>query len=126
MSDGTKIEWTDATWNPITGCSVVSPGCTNCYAMHLAGTRMKNHPSRIGLTDASKAGPVWNGALRFNQEWLEQPLRWRKPRMIFVCAHGDLFPRVGARRVDRPGVRRHGPGSPAPVSGPHEARSANA
>ncbi len=91
MSDGTKIEWTDATWNPITGCSVVSPGCTNCYAMHLAGTRMKNHPSRIGLTDASKAGPVWNGALRFNQEWLEQPLRWRKPRMIFVCAHGDLF-----------------------------------
>lgn len=91
MADGSKIEWTDATWNPITGCSVVSPGCTNCYAMRLAGTRMKHHPSRIGLTDASKAGPVWNGTVRLNAQWLDQPLRWRKPRRIFVCAHGDLF-----------------------------------
>ncbi len=39
MGDGTKIEWTDATWNPIVGCSVISPGCTNCYAMRLAGGR---------------------------------------------------------------------------------------
>ncbi|MUO69173.1 DUF5131 family protein [Agrobacterium vitis] len=91
MADNTKIEWTDATWNPITGCSIVSPGCTNCYAMKLAGTRMKNHPSREGLTTGGKAGPVWNGKLRFNVEWLTQPLRWKKPRRIFVCAHGDLF-----------------------------------
>jgi len=91
MADSTKIEWTDATWNPITGCSVVSPGCTNCYAMRLAGTRMKHHESRIGLTDVSKTGPVWNGQVRFNEQWLDQPLRWKKPRMIFVCAHGDLF-----------------------------------
>ncbi|RYC10040.1 DUF5131 family protein [Ciceribacter ferrooxidans] len=91
MADGTKIEWTDATWNPITGCSVVSPGCTNCYAMKLAGTRLKNHPSRKGLTRDTKAGPVWTGEVRFNAEWLDQPLRWTKPRMIFVCAHGDLF-----------------------------------
>lgn len=91
MADKSKIEWTDATWNPITGCSVVSPGCTNCYAMHLAGTRLKHHPSRTGLTDDSKAGPVWNGQVRFNEQWLDQPLRWRRPRMIFVCAHGDLF-----------------------------------
>lgn len=91
MSDGTKIEWTDATWNPITGCSVVSPGCTNCYAMGLAGTRLKHHPSRAGLTDESRAGPVWNGEVRLNEQWLDQPLRWRKPRNIFVCAHGDLF-----------------------------------
>ncbi len=91
MSDKTKIEWTDATWNPITGCSVVSPGCTNCYAMGLAGTRLRNHPSRAGLTNDSRAGPVWNGQVRFNENWLDQPLRWRKPRMIFVCAHGDLF-----------------------------------
>ncbi|MCG8506199.1 MAG: phage Gp37/Gp68 family protein [Sphingomonadales bacterium] len=91
MSDNSKIEWTDATWNPITGCSVVSPGCTNCYAMRLAGGRLRNHPSRAGLTAPSKAGPVWNGAVRLNEAWLTQPLRWRRPRMIFVCAHGDLF-----------------------------------
>lgn len=91
MADRTPIEWTDATWNPITGCSVTSPGCTNCYAMRLAGTRMKDHPSRAGLTTMSKKGPVWTGEVRFNEQWLDQPLRWRKPRMIFVCAHGDLF-----------------------------------
>ncbi|MCM2472118.1 phage Gp37/Gp68 family protein [Rhizobium sp. CG5] len=91
MADHTKIEWTDATWNPITGCSLVSPGCTNCYAMKLAGTRLKHHPSREGLTKDSKAGPVWTGEVRFNEQWLDQPLLWTKPRMIFVCAHGDLF-----------------------------------
>lgn len=91
MSDGTKIEWTEATWNPITGCSVTSPGCTNCYAMKLAGTRLRNHASRAGLTIDSKAGPVWTGEVRFNEQWLDQPLRWKRPRMIFVCAHGDLF-----------------------------------
>ncbi|AZN72768.1 phage Gp37/Gp68 family protein [Georhizobium profundi] len=91
MADKTAIEWTDATWNPITGCSVVSPGCTNCYAMRLAGTRLRNHPSRAGLTIDSKAGPVWNGEVRFNERALLQPLSWKQPRMIFVCAHGDLF-----------------------------------
>ncbi len=91
MGDNTKIEWTDATWNPITGCNVVSPGCTNCYAMKLAGTRLRHHPSRMGLTTDTKSGPVWNGELRFNEEWLDQPIRWKKPRRIFVCAHGDLF-----------------------------------
>jgi protein gp37 len=91
MADGTKIEWTDATWNIINGCSVVSPGCTNCYAMRLAGTRLKHHPSRAGLTVESKAGPVWTGETRFNEPVLLDPIRWRRPRKIFVCAHGDLF-----------------------------------
>lgn len=91
MADGSKIEWTDATWNIITGCSIISPGCTNCYAMRLAGTRLRNLPSREGLTDPSKAGPIWNGQVRFNEQWLEQPVRWKRSRMIFVCAHGDLF-----------------------------------
>lgn len=91
MADGTKIEWTDATWNPVTGCSVVSAGCTNCYAMKLAGGRLRGHPSRAGLTAESKAGPVWTGEVRFNEAWLDQPLRWSRPRTIFVCAHGDLF-----------------------------------
>lgn len=91
MAANSKIEWTDATWNPITGCSVTSPGCTNCYAMRLAGTRLKHHHSRAGLTVESKAGPVWNGEVRLNEAWLDQPLRMRRPRRIFVCAHGDLF-----------------------------------
>lgn len=91
MSDNTQIEWTDATWNVVTGCSVISPGCTNCYAMRLAGTRMKNEPSRMGLTVETKAGPVWNGQVRFNDYWLDQPIRWKRPRRIFVAAHGDLF-----------------------------------
>ena len=91
MAEHSKIEWTDATWNIITGCSVISDGCKNCYAMRLAGGRMQHHPSRAGLTQPSKRGPVWTGEVRFNEEWLDQPLRWRKPRMIFVCAHGDLF-----------------------------------
>ena len=91
MSDNTKIEWTDATWNIITGCSVVSAGCKHCYAMKLAGTRLRDHPSRKGLTTDTGAGPVWNGEVRFNKQWLDQPLRWKRSRMIFVCAHGDLF-----------------------------------
>jgi protein gp37 len=91
MAEHSAIEWTDHTWQVVTGCSVVSPGCTNCYAMRLAGTRLRNHPSRKGLTTMSKAGPVWNGTVRLNEEWLDQPLRWRTPAMIFVAAHGDLF-----------------------------------
>lgn len=91
MAANSKIEWTDATWNPVTGCSVISPGCTNCYAMKLAGTRMKHHPSRAGLTRESKAGPVWTGEVRLNEKSLTEPLKWQRPRKIFVCAHGDLF-----------------------------------
>lgn len=91
MSDKTHIEWTDSTWNPITGCTVVSAGCKNCYAMQLAGTRLKHHPSRSGLTHDSRVGPVWNGEVRFNTQWLTLPMAWKRPRRIFVCAHGDLF-----------------------------------
>jgi protein gp37 len=91
MADRTAIEWTDATWNPIVGCKVLSAGCAHCYAMTLAGGRLKNHPTRAGLTTMTSAGPVWNGQVRFNQAEISAPLRWRRPRKIFVCAHGDLF-----------------------------------
>lgn len=91
MSDGTEISWTDATVNAVNGCSVLTPGCTNCYAMRLAGTRLKHHPSRKGLTVDTKAGPVWNGEVRLHEPALLQPLRWRRPRRIFWNAHGDLF-----------------------------------
>ena len=76
MADKTPIEWTDATWNVVNGCSVVSPGCTNCYAMRLAGTRLRGHPSRAGLTRVTKAGPVWTGETRFNDKVLLDPLKW--------------------------------------------------
>jgi len=91
MGDNSKIEWCDATWNVVTGCSVLSPGCAHCYAMRLAGTRLKHEPSRAGLTEPSRGGPVWTGEVRFNEQWLDQPLRWRRRRRIFVCANGDLF-----------------------------------
>ena len=98
MADRSPIEWllgpdgeAGATWNPVTGCDLESPGCRFCYAMTLAGGRMKNHPSRAGLTIDTKKGPVWNGQVRFNAEWLDQPLKWKRPRSIFVVAHGDLF-----------------------------------
>jgi protein gp37 len=91
VAENSKIEWTDATWNPITGCDIVSPGCINCYAMRLAGTRLQHHPSRAGLTKLVKGKPVWTGEVRLNEKWLDQPLQWRRPRRVFVCAHGDLF-----------------------------------
>jgi protein gp37 len=87
MGDGTPIEWTDATWNVVNGCSVISPGCTNCYAMKQA----HRVDCRRGLTVKTKGGMVWTGETRFNEKVLLDPLRWKRPRRIFVCAHGDLF-----------------------------------
>ena len=87
MADGTNIEWTDATWNVVNGCSVTSPGCKHCYAMKQA----HRVEARRGLTEKTAGGMVWTGEVRFNEKVLEQPLRWKKPRRIFVCAHGDLF-----------------------------------
>jgi protein gp37 len=91
MAETSRIEWTDATWNIVTGCSLVSPACTNYYAIHLAGTRLKHLPSRAGLTREVNGKPVWTGEVRINWEWIEQPLQWTRARKIFVAAHGDLF-----------------------------------
>ncbi|MGB0695388.1 MAG: DUF5131 family protein [Rhodospirillaceae bacterium] len=92
MADQSKIEWTDSTWNPITGCSPVSDGCHNCYAARLAATRLKHHRSRAFLAKITESGrAVFTGEVCFNPGWLEQPLHWRKPRRIFVAAHSDLF-----------------------------------
>jgi protein gp37 len=90
----TKIEWTRGddgamgkTWNPVRGCSVVSPGCTHCYAMKQAA----RFPAYRGLTKPSKGGPVWTGEVRLVPEKLGEPLRWRKPRRVFVNSMSDLF-----------------------------------
>lgn len=95
----TSIEWTDASWNPIVGCTEISPGCANCYAARLAATRLKNTPQYKGLairqngSGAAQASgdPRWTGEVRFLPERLEEPLHWRKPCRIFVCDMGDLF-----------------------------------
>lgn len=98
MADHTGIEWTDATWNPIVGCSLVSPGCTNCYAMRQASrialmAAGAGHVSHYeGTTQPSKAGPVWTDKVKLAPDSiLTQPLRWRRPRKIFVNSMGDLF-----------------------------------
>lgn len=94
MADHTGIEWADATWNPIVGCSIVSPGCTNCYAMGQAARieRMQPGSHYAGTTQPSKAGAVWSGKLALAPDHiLSQPLHWRRPRRIFVNSMGDLF-----------------------------------
>lgn len=87
MADNTRIEWADATVNAVNGCSVLSPGCTNCYAMKQA----HRFPPRQGLTVKTNGGMVWTGEVRLNERQLTQPLRWKRPRRIFWSAHGDLF-----------------------------------
>ncbi len=88
MADKSSIEWTDATWNIVTGCSRVSAGCQHCWAEREAAGRLKNQPSRQGLTDHIGR---WNGKINFNGQWLARPLRWARPRRIFVASSGDLF-----------------------------------
>lgn len=81
MSDNSKIEWTDATWNPVRGCSKVSPGCMNCYAETFAERfrGVPGHPFEQGFD------------LRLVPDKLAEPLRWRTPKMIFVNSMSDLF-----------------------------------
>ena len=73
MSSRSKIEWTDATWNPVTGCTKVSDGCRNCYAERIAKRFQGDF------------------AVRIHPGRLDEPFRWRKPRLVFVCSMGDLF-----------------------------------
>jgi protein gp37 len=102
MGDRSNIEWCHATINAISGCSVVSPGCKNCYAMRAGAHNRPHHPSR-GLTRRGSNGQhVWTGAVRLNEDWLKKPLKWAKPRRIFWNAHGDPFhPAVPREWVDR-------------------------
>ena len=97
-----KIEWTDETWNPIVGCSKVSQGCQNCYAERMAARfAWSSAPDFTGGCDSlgDPGGPFetviengkWNGQTELKERRLDQPLRWKKPRKIFVCSMGDLF-----------------------------------
>jgi protein gp37 len=81
MSDQSSIQWTDATWNPVRGCTKISPGCAHCYAETFAERfrGVNGHPYERGFD------------LRLVPEKLHEPLRWRKPRRIFVNSMSDLF-----------------------------------
>lgn len=91
MGDKSKIEWTDATWNPIIGCSRVSEGCRNCYAETIAGRFGNGKPTVYsGLTQIVNGRPVWTGKIVETRQLL-QPLSWRQPKRIFVNSMSDLF-----------------------------------
>ena len=81
MADNSAIEWTDATWNPVTGCTKISPGCKNCYAERLA----------LRLREMGNARYANGFSPTLHPEALELPLRWTKPKMIFVNSMSDLF-----------------------------------
>lgn len=112
MSQASSIEWTDATWNPVRGCSRVSEGCRNCYAERVAArfsgqgldgsTPPESHFQDGGrlyaraapfwrFAEQTKAGPRWTGRVELVPEKLDEPLRWRKPRKVFVNSMSDLF-----------------------------------
>jgi len=98
VADNTKIEWADATLNYANGCSLASPGCTNCYAMKQA----HRVDVRRGLTVQSKGGMVWTGEVRMNDKALHQALAWKRGRKIFWNAHGDIFhENVTDEQIDR-------------------------
>jgi protein gp37 len=91
MADKTGIEWTDATWNPVRGCSRVSEGCRNCYAERVAARFSGPGQPYEGLADRDRAGSKWTGRVHLVESALLQPVRWTKPRRIFVNSMSDLF-----------------------------------
>ena len=102
MTDNSKIEWTDATWNPVRGCTKVSAGCDNCYAMSVAHRFSGPGLAYEGLTRKLSGRAQWNGKIKLVPELLDKPLRWIKPRMIFVNSMSDLFhPDVPFEFIDK-------------------------
>lgn len=81
MALGTSIEWTESTWNPVTGCSKISAGCANCYA-----ERMARRLKAVGVPNYANGFEV-----TLHEELLKLPLKWRKPKIIFVNSMSDLF-----------------------------------
>lgn len=98
MGQKSDIEWTDATWNPVAGCSPVSPGCANCYAARLAhrfNTPSPKSPyhnlTRLQVNQTGKRSVLWTGDTRISESQLHTPFGWRRPRRVFVCSMSDLF-----------------------------------
>lgn len=90
MSDSSAIEWTQATWNPTTGCDRTSPGCDHCYALTLAKRlRAMGNPKYQTDGEPPSSGPGFGLAL--HKDHLDLPFRWKNPRLIFVNSMSDLF-----------------------------------
>lgn len=86
------IEWTEATWNPVAGCSILSPGCTNCYAMRMARRLDAMGQAKYGgLTRISGGRSKWTGRVKLDEAALGLPTTWKKGRLIFVNSMSDLF-----------------------------------
>ena len=104
MSATTKIEWATKTWNPLRGCSKVSDGCRNCYAIRQAHRFSGPGMPYEGLTEKTAAGVNWTGKIRLVSEALDEPLYWncKKPERVFVNSMSDLFhPAVPDKFIDQ-------------------------
>lgn len=116
MSANTSIEWTATvnpdgtvtpgkTWNPVRGCSVISPGCVNCYAMKQAHRFSGEGRAYAGLTKLTAAGPQWTGKIQAVESALLEPLTWRKPARVFVNSMSDLFHEAGLEKFGGPDLQ---------------------
>ncbi|PDS32584.1 DUF5131 family protein [Rhizobium phaseoli] len=99
----TSIEWTDATWNPVAGCSIMSAGCTNCYAMRMAARLDAMGMEKYrDLTRKTGGRAKWTGELYLDEAALGVPANWKRPRNVFVNSMSDLFhPDVPANFIRR-------------------------
>jgi protein gp37 len=93
MSDGTHIEWTDASWPVVRGCTKCSEGCEFCWAIRDAHLHAGNKNPKVqahfaGLTQIVNGRPNWTGEVRLDESILDWPLRWKQPRRIFVASSG--------------------------------------
>ena len=87
-----KIEWTEATWNPVAGCTIATAGCTNCYAMRMAARLdAMGNAKYAGLTRRSGCRHVWTGKVNLDRSSLVLPYRWKRPKIVFVNSMSDLF-----------------------------------
>ncbi|MCC8968944.1 DUF5131 family protein [Bradyrhizobium brasilense] len=92
MANNSPIEWTEATWNPVGGCTILSPGCTNCYAMRLARRlEAMGQKKYAGTTRMTGGRAKWNGKIVLDEAALEIPLKWKSSKIIFVNSMSDLF-----------------------------------
>lgn len=88
----TSIEWTDATWNPVAGCTIITAGCTNCYAMRMAARlEAMGTEKYVGTTRKSGGRAKWTGKIILDPKALSVPHSWSRPRRVFVNSMSDLF-----------------------------------
>jgi protein gp37 len=111
----TEIEWCDVSWNPLAGCRKASPGCANCYAERMArrlagmaradlaaGRRLRGKRKYLEVLDGDGR---WNGKVVLDEQALDEPLRWKRPRRVFVCSMSDLFQPAAEPFLERIALR---------------------